>query len=127
MFSQNDFLAQIYNFLIAYQSNLSIISEYPQEKKKVPYIVLRTNFSLNPFVSNRIKVINFEIIYFNTDKLDTSNFIDGVQGYFESNFAVETNSFAVEDFNCTASPPVYDSKISSYFASLSVDCQLSVK
>ena len=127
MFSQNDFLAQIYNFLIAYQSNLSITSEYPQEKKRVPYIVLRTNFSLNPFVSNLIKVINFEIIYFNSNKLDTSNFIDGLQSYFESNFDVETDSFVVEDFNCTASPPVYDSEISSYCSCLSVDCQLSVK
>lgn len=127
MFNQNNFLGKIFEFVKVENPTLKIESYYPTKKTQLPFSILQIVSVQNPFVSNKIKVLNFEFLYLDENKLKCSNFVDSLQTYLEENFSLDTNDFAVESFNCTALGCFYDSTISAFVSPLSVFCNLSVK
>lgn len=127
MFNRNSFLGKIFDFLRLYDPQLRIESDYPTKKTQLPYIVLREVSTLNPKNSNKIKIIQFEILWVNENKLKSKNNVDSLQNHFEQNFSLDALDFAVEDFNCTALGCYYDSNISAFVSPLFVICSLSVK
>jgi hypothetical protein len=127
VFNRNDFLGEIFKFVRLYDSQIKIETSYPTKKQTLPFSILQIVSSQNPAVSNKIKIVNFEFLYLDENKLKTSNFIDSLQNYFEENLSLDTVNFALEDANCTALGCYYDSNISAFVSSLSVFCSLSVK
>lgn len=127
VFTQNNFLGKIFDVVKVYDSALKIESYYPTKKTQLPFSILQIVSVQNPFVSNKIKLLNFELLYLDENKLKCSNFVDSLQNYLEQNFSLDTVDFVVEDFNCTALGCFYDSTISAFVSPLSVFCSLSVK